>query len=558
MTFVLGYVLYGQLGMASYGWPFVWHWYWVAPFENVYGWDFSAARLAGNIAVWLGTCFLVALPCEWLLRRFRPRLRFSLRTMLAAVAVVAVLCAWCVAIWKRANEQDALAASQLISSQLWVERPGPQWLRLVLPDRFRRRVVGASIYVGGGLWSDDEDQEVSDDGGKPMQDGGEWDTETDEEAPDADDEIDDDVEDRNDEEILRRLGRLSALRFLIIDCGVLTPAMTDALAELQQLRSLHVALPFANWPERPTNFAWVGRLGQLEQLSLEGVASDELGCLANLTRLKSLTLDLTDCEDDDSEMDKRLAAVGKLTQLRRLYLKGSPGGQIAHLGGLTNLKALALDYHYFRRDGERLRQCFAALGTLRQVEVLRLATPSGPLRVRADNLASLRGMKNLRSLSLLITCDKAERQACLAAIANLTQLRRLWLQGDLVVTGLAELAPLESLEELLISDPRMETPAAIESLSALKGLKAVYIPTLAFDFSKSDEGVNARRALKSFQRSHPGRVSNLRLEWQNEIIPWGAGQHFADDVPDFNSSLQHFDDKPPDLNAFLGGNPAAF
>jgi hypothetical protein len=79
-------------------------------------------------------------------------------------------------------------------------------------------------------------------------------------------------------------------------------------------------------------------------------------------------------------------------------------------------------------------------------------------------------MKNLRSLWLpLVSCDEcdtSERQACLAAIAKLTQLRRLWLQGDLVTTGLAELTPLES-----------------------------------------------------FQRSHPGRMSNLWLEEQSELMP---------------------------------------
>jgi hypothetical protein len=153
MTVELSYVLpYGAFGTASYGWPLAWHWYWVAPWDNVYGWDFSAARLAGNIAVWFGTCALVSLLWERLLRRFQARLHFSLRTMLAAVAVVAVLCAWCAAVWKRADEQDTLAASGLAVNQLWVKRPGPKWLRLVVPDRYRRRVVGASISVDSTIW----------------------------------------------------------------------------------------------------------------------------------------------------------------------------------------------------------------------------------------------------------------------------------------------------------------------------------------------------------------------------------------------------------------------
>ncbi|HVX12010.1 MAG TPA: hypothetical protein VHC22_12575 [Pirellulales bacterium] len=170
--------------------------------------------------------------------------------------------------------------------------------------------------------------------------------------------------------------------------------------------------------------------------------------------MRSLTLDLTDCEDDESEIDRRLAAVGKLTQLRRLRLQGSPGAQMWHLSGLTNLKSLSLEFHHFDRDEERLAQCFAAIGNLTRVEELRLAAafnvytnPSAALTIRAQNLASLGGMKSLRSFWLPLVsceeCDASERQACLAAIAKLTQLRRLGLAGDLVTTGLAEFWKLD-------------------------------------------------------------------------------------------------------------------
>jgi hypothetical protein len=88
----------------------------------------------------------------------RPRWRFSLRWMLAVVALVSVLCAWCTAVWKRAEEQDALASSGLMVNQLWVERSGPKWLRLVVPDRYRRRVVGVSISIGSTIWADEAEQ----------------------------------------------------------------------------------------------------------------------------------------------------------------------------------------------------------------------------------------------------------------------------------------------------------------------------------------------------------------------------------------------------------------
>ncbi|HVX11617.1 MAG TPA: hypothetical protein VHC22_10585 [Pirellulales bacterium] len=560
-TFEMSYAPpYAQFGTVSYGWPFVWRWYWVAPWENFYGWDFSAACLAGNIAVWLGTVALAASMWEFLLRWCRPRWRFSLRRMLAAVALVSVLFAWGAAVWKRADEQDALAASGSTVSQLWVERPGPKWLRLVVPDRYRRCVVGARIEIEGtiGAYEEGRKQNAEEDQER-LADDDERNGEADDEGFDPDDEHTPEEWQRQHEKTLTRLVRLGALRFLSIAYDALTPAMTDTLANLQQLRILHVCIPSSSYPGRPTSIAWVGRLRQLEQLSLERVGSDELGCLANLVHLRSLTLDLTGCEDDESEIDRRLAAVGKLTQLRRLRLQGSPGAQMSHLSGLTNLKSLSLEFHHFDRDEERLVQCFAAIGKLTQVEELRLAAafdvytnPSAALRIRADNLASLGGMKSLRSLWLLLVsceeCNASERQACLAAIAKLTQLRRLWLAGDLVTTGLAELAPLESLEELEISDEGMRTATAVESLCALKGLKAVDIPGLAIDlFASGDEAADARhaaarRVFQSFQRAHPGRVSNLWLEEQKDLIPW--------------RTWQEFNERTPDLDSFLGGNPA--
>ena len=67
------------------------------------------------------------------------------------------------------------------------------------------------------------------------------------------------------------------------------------------------------------------------------------------------------------------------------------------------------------------------------------------------------------------------------------------------------------------------------------------------------EAANARRALDSFKRSHPGRVSNLWREWQDDLATGVAAPDFADQAP--YVFLAGFEDKPPDLDAFLGGNP---
>jgi len=490
---------------AFFGWPLRWNWYFVAPFHDVYGWDFSAACLAGNVLVWLATLVLAASAWEWLLRRYPPRFRFSLRTMFAATALVSLLCAWSISVWKRADEQDAFVAStQSVNNYVGVQRWGPKWLGLVAPDRLRRRIVHARVYVGrSSKWAYEADQdadiaveELKASDGQPLS--------ADDEGLNADDEIAE--MDRQDVELLRRLGRLSALRSLDIQCGLLTPAMADALADL----------------------------AQIEQLSLAGVHGDNLGFLTGLTHLKSLTLDVKDCEYNELEMRKRLEAVGKLTQLRRLRLLGFPGAEIAQLGKLVKLKSLTLDFdRFFRGDEQRAHECFAALGKMTQIERLQIGRCEY-LEIHPHDLACLGGLTNLKSLSLAISRTDMTRKELLAAIANLTKLRELRLEGDIVSAGLAELEPLESLEELS-SDYGMANGAAIESLVELKHLKAVHIAGLDISLAlTSEEAEHLRRALKSLRQAHPGIVVN------GDSRPWDAPWLHWESMNDFTTDLDAF------------------
>ncbi|HJT30656.1 MAG TPA: hypothetical protein VJ783_01220 [Pirellulales bacterium] len=532
----------GTHGKALFGWPLIWNWYFVAPFDNVYGWDFSAARLAGNIVMWLATLAAVAWAWEWLLHRYQPRLRFTLRTMLAAVALVSLLCAWSVKVQKRAQEQDALVEFQGNATNIRVERWwGPKWLALVVPDRFRRCVVGADVAVGRPICPDEEQTSVTDDDEDRLNLEVQNSEMSGEVSGDFGDEIAED-EDRRDAELLERLRRLPDLRFLEVECGLLTPAMADALAELRQLRMLEVRMAGFGRPDRPANIAWVGHLRELEQLSLQGVGSEHLACLANLTRLKSLMLDITDCENDEREMHKRLAMIGKLTQLRRVRLEGFPGARIAELRSLTNLKSLIVDFDPTHDDRDQMHECFEALGRMTQIEQLHLGLREG-LRIHPQDLECLRGLKNLKSLRLHIAGRASKSRACLIALGELTQLRRLWLEGDLVSRGLADLAPLRSLEELT-SDNRMATPAALESLIALRRLKAVHIAGLDLDLASSnEEAAEVRRALESLRRSHPKLV--LDSDYNSR---WLDAQ--KQDYPSLR--WEPFDDRTSDLEFFLG------
>jgi hypothetical protein len=538
----------GATAMASFGWPLVWNWYVIAPFDNVYGWDFSALRIAGNIAIWLGMVVLATLLWEWLLRRPLPRLRFSLRTMLAGTSLIAILCAWCVGIWKRADEQDALAAAIGNVGIVWVERSGPKWLGVMVPDRLRRCVVGVSICVGRPSRPDEMKEgkdSASDDERTHHREAREIDSNEQGSHPEG--EIRDANEDENNEDVLGRLARLRALRFLKIECETLTPAMADAMGEIKQLRMLHLGIEPVR-PDRRANIGWLTRLPELHQLSLRGVSSDDLGCVVGLTRLKSLTLDFSDCHGDDLETEKRLTAVRNLQQLRRVRLEGFPASQVARLRGVANVKSLTLDFDPvadgpLNDDPHRIHDCFFALGDLAQLEQLELDL-GGDLWVRPEDLSCLRGLKNLQSLKLQIPwTDESESQACLAAIARLTHLRRLWLEGELVSGDLSELSALEALEELT-SDRSIATAAALESLSALKHLKAIHITGLnLFLHSKTAEIRGVGRALEGLHRSRPEIIvdANSHSRWmeaQQEDFPW--------------SRYEHFHPRKADLEWFLG------
>lgn len=545
----------GATVKALFGWPFVWHWYFVAPFENLYGWDFNAPRLAANMVTWFGTLVLAAMVWEWLIRRSRPRLRFSLRTLLAAVALMSLLCALCVVARKRADDQDAVAAFSMNGRDLRVERWGPKWLSLLGADRFRRRVISASITVGDRIWINGPDEDAEHDDQLPENDEDYGDSLDDESV--MDDEGTSENEDGTNDELLNRLVNLPGLRFLDIEYGLVSTATADALAKIRQVRGLNLKIPeYVRWQDRPVNITWLGNLDQIEQLSMVGVRGDEIACLTRLAHLESLALDISDCEDDEAEMDRRLVAIGKLTQLRRLRLQGYPGAHLAHLGNLRDLKSLALDFGDFR---EYRKECFEALGKLTQIENLRLRKHGG-LRIYADELACLSGLTNLKSLTLDMPSDRIDSRACLAVISKLTHLQRLYLGGELVSNGLDELAPLESLEELE-SDFRMATPEAITSLTALKRLRGVHITGL--DLASSTElqqelrqtfgwGVNPafstenadklRRAVNLLRQSRPGIVidgdADTLLEEHKADFPWMYdGEPFHDSASDLDSFL---------------------
>lgn len=261
--------------LHGFGWPFIWYWHavLVSPFSFYEESDFSAAVLLGNMAIWLAMLAVTAVAWERLLSRYRPGFRWSLKTMLGAVAIIAVSLAWAAAVRSRAREQDAVISRIGNDHYLYLERVGPNWLDLIGADRFRRRIIGASVH-----------------------------------------EIDGDL--------FEKLSRIQSLRFLDIAPYLynrpfaFTPRIGALLASMQQLRLLNVECQGDDVDDRGAPpraatdecLAAVGKISRLERVRLElwSECTDGLAYLSDLKHLKSLSLHIRPFTDGQG---RRLASV---------------------------------------------------------------------------------------------------------------------------------------------------------------------------------------------------------------------------------------------------------
>ena len=407
----------------SHGWPLIWRWRIVGGGYNVV-WvldrNFSAVRLICNMAVWLVMLAVAGGACEWLLRRYRPRLQWSLQSMLAVVGLLAVFCAWCTALRDRANLQDPIiSAFEDQGQEYYLEYCGPEWLGLVGADRFRRRIVGAAL----------------------------------------------DYSRDDDEELLKRLGRLPSLRYLSLSVEQLTPGMAAALGGMPQLRILRI--------------------------------------------------DDTVSTDDDVTSQECLAAIGKLAELEELRLEGMikiVSGSLGCLDGLKNLKSLGLEV-----SGVQEWEIVAVAGVV-EAELERLDRSHGLLL-----LADLPALPRLETIDLRYSrVDDHD----LHFLTVLPRLKSLNLTDTFITdAGLLELASLESLEELAINNG-MVSVAGLESLLALKHLKSLHLDR-SYDNSNrlsvllldhgdelsalESEVDGLRRALEALRQSNMGIVIDGRV-----------------------------------------------
>lgn len=471
-------------GHKSYGWPLIWHRYVLCYFsENTEGWYLSRSRLVANLAIWLVTLFAPAATCEWLLRRYRPCLRWSLRTMLAGVVLIALSCAWFVHARDRANVEDALIMAiegGTVGGTVWMERWGPQWLDLVGADRFRRRIVGVSISNSLGM---------------------------------------------DEREILQGIARARGLRNLYLHFDGPTPEMVliETLDSLPQLRSLQISgVPVRDW------IPAIDKMSRLEHLSAR-YDTDLCACLERLPNLKSLAV--SSCYDPE-DSHRLLTTVGKLKNLEELWLSGMVvrGSSLGCLSGQRELRFLGLsavgenppsvgNFQEKPEGGLLLK-----LPPLARLEAIDLETSD----VYDGDVDALTKLPRLRWLNLAHTRVTEVGLAQLASAASLEELAvsALWIPPS----GLAALSALEHLHSLHLDGGvsyQLNIETTYSELPLDNGSRMAVLPT---------ELEARRRTLERLRRAIAGIViDNLFNPHRSRFAPNIENLH-ADALPERHST----------------------
>lgn len=438
------------------GWPLIWHWHHFSVFPRGITWEYDGKRLAGNIAIWFVVAAASAAACEWLLRRYRPRLRWSLRTMLAGVTLAGACCGWFVMARNRAELQDPLIAAvrgrfspQLLywggtwvdePARVWVRRRGPQWFDPLGAERYCRQIVGADIGHGP---------------------------------------------DESAEQLLARLSHISGLRYLFFNVYRLTPKMVDALRKMPRLEMLSIEVAVVE-PETA-------------QLLAEA--------LAGKPDLRVLSMICGGADDDDSENPREcLAVIGKTTQLEKLRLACMPidSDSLESLANLTNLKSLSLFFiSPIHVESEPEPQLLSRLPALAALEALDL----GNSQVDDRDLGRLSEFPHLKSLSLTGT---EVTGAGLAQLASLPSLEELAINGDAMsAAGLESLLAVKGLARLHLGS----NYTGNLTLLAIDGDNEVHVPE-----REHESYVRALEALRRTNRAIVIDENDGALQWQGPYL----------------------------------------
>jgi hypothetical protein len=416
---------------SSYGWPLIWRRRfeckdWTTTHRT---WDYLAAAFAVDLAIWLALLAAAAVAWQWLIRRYPPRLRWSLRTMLIAVGATAALCAWCANVRHQVREQDEVIPL-IGEGTLRFEESGPKWFEVVGLGRYSRRMVGASMTVSDSQYREEQN-----------------------------------------EQILVHLSRLRGLRLLNFNLNtdiaprVFNAAMADTLGTMRQLRRLNVDCRIMR------HIVW----------NADGTQTWEKGPSPAVQAVAHLCL----------------AAVGKLTELDRLRVSlwKENSRELESLADLTNLKSLTLDiesYHNLKGDGQS--RALAHLAVLPRLEELNLYRAD----VTDDDLRRLAGFPRLRLLNL---SETAVSDVGLAELASLGSLEELAIDQQIATAdAFKALMATKHLRAIHIANAEPYDDEIGEGLASLP-LDDDYPWAVA---SSDVDGL--RQALEALRKAQPGLV----------------------------------------------------
>ena len=257
---------------------------------------------------------------------------------------------------------------------------------------------------------------------------------------------------------MRMPARLPKLRRL----GLWESKVTDAgLAELVNCRSLtHLELNGTKVGD--AGLAKIVGCQSLTYLRVEDTKITDAGLvhLAKLPQLETLWIG-----ENEGVTDEGLKAIGRLVNLTVLDLMSTKISRegLAQLSGLKKLKTLLLD----RNDIEEAD--LAYLAPLESLEELRLYYIKGRITdVGAEHLARL---KSLRT----ITASTDMTDKGVALLATLPHLEQLLLDGQGVTDGCAsDIAKMNSLKKLWFQDCPI-TDAMLQQIAALPNLEDLTI-----------------------------------------------------------------------------------
>lgn len=450
-----------SLSNLSNGWPLLWNQYIVGGgyARGVIGWRYSAVRLGINVVLWILMLAVPTAASQWWLLGHQPRLRWSLRGMLAAVGVVALCLGWFVWARDRANEQDALIDD--IEKQhgiVWLRRWGPTWLDLVGADRYRRAIATVNLHLS---------------------------TPLDDEEPDQPTGI----------KMLERLASSPELEYLFLESVELTPDTAQALGNLPRLRMLSLDVSF-----------------------LHPGGAEALGeALRRLPRLRVLSIELGRLDNQNAKSGEQcLAAVCQAARLEALRLSNTTidAGSFARLRALTSLKLLCLDRLACESEISDAAPVLSDLPPLPQLEevLLQCARPNSGICRKDICDKDMPYLVRLPRLKSLLLANTQVTPAGLRGLAACPSLRELGLyRGPKVSPAVVDsLIGLRQLKELHIDT---EWKARKRSNMTFE-----IVPEVAVGELKATRG-----ALQSLRETHSGIVINgneLAPFWHvREFVP---------------------------------------